>query len=214
MIIAMDGPAGAGKSTVAKRVARELGLTFLDTGAMYRAVTLVVLNRGIHPSDEERCTAVAREIELTFDDSGEIRIDGEAGEPDIRSDTVTLNVSAVSAHAGVRSAIVDEQRAIAERRGGLVAEGRDTTSVVFPGADHKFFLDASAKERARRRELQRPSERPLAEIQADIERRDKLDTTRAHSPLVQVPDAILIDVGSLNADQVVARILAHVRGER
>ena len=106
MIIAIDGPAGAGKSTVAQRVAHALGLTFLDTGAMYRAVTLEVLERDIHPSDEGACTTVARELELAFDEKGRILVDGRSGEPDIRSSTVTMNVSAVSAHAGVRDAVV------------------------------------------------------------------------------------------------------------
>ena len=118
MIIAIDGPAGAGKSTVARRLAEELGLFFLDTGAMYRAVTLVVLERGVHPSDADGCTRIARELGLTFGPDG-IEVDGRAGEPDVRSETVTRNVSAVSAHPGVREAIVEEQRRIAAARGGV-----------------------------------------------------------------------------------------------
>jgi cytidylate kinase len=212
MIIAMDGPAGAGKSTVAKRVADELGLTFLDTGAMYRAVTLAVLERGLHPSDAEACARVARELDLAFDEEGRILIDGVRGEPDIRSRTVTLNVSAVSAHPGVRAAVVEEQRAIAARVRGVVAEGRDTTTVVFPAADHKFFLNASKEERARRRAEQEGSDAGLASILGDIERRDRLDTTRAHSPLVVAPDAVVIDSDGLDVEAVVAAILAHVRG--
>ena len=212
MIIAMDGPAGAGKSTVARRVAQALGIAFLDTGAMYRGVTLVCLERGIHPSDEVQCTRVAQELDLSFDREGRLLIDGDPGEPDIRSQTVTLNVSAVSAHPGVREAIVREQRSLARRLGGVVAEGRDTTTVVFPDADFKFFLDASVEERARRRALQ--EERPEAReaIQADIERRDRLDTTRAHSPLHRAEGAIAIDAGALDVDQVVARVLEVVRG--
>jgi cytidylate kinase len=214
MIIAIDGPAGAGKSTVAQEVARALGLAFLDTGAMYRAVTLVVLERGIHPSDGEACAAVARELVLDFDSSGRIRIDGEQGEPDIRSRTVTLNVSAVSAHEGVREAVVAVQRAIASSHAaGVVAEGRDTTTIVFPEADHKFFLQASVEERARRRGLQEGGE-DLSEIRADIERRDRLDTTRAHSPLVKAPDAVEIDAGERTAAEVVSEILELVRAPR
>jgi cytidylate kinase len=211
MIVAIDGPAGAGKSTVAKEVARALGLTFLDTGAMYRAVTLVVLERGIHPSDEEGCAAVARSLDLAFDREGRIRFDGRCGEPDIRSSTVTLNVSAVSAHPRVRAAVVAEQRAIAERLGGVVAEGRDTTTVVFPQAEHKFFLNASQEERARRRALQEGTPERYAEILADIARRDRLDTTRAHSPLAKAPDALEIDADRLSVEDVVARILDEVR---
>ena len=213
MIIAMDGPAGAGKSTVARRVAQELGLAFLDTGAMYRALTLVVLEQGVHPSDAEGCGRLARETVLDFDPSGEVRINGEPGEPAIRTRTVTLNVSAVSAHPDVREAVVDEQRAIARRLGGVVAEGRDTTTVVFPEADHKFFLNASVDERARRRAAQEGTPERLAVIRDDIERRDRLDTTRAHSPLVQAPDAVVIEGDGLGVEAVVSRILAVCRGE-
>lgn len=211
MIIAIDGPAGAGKSTVARRVASELGLSFLDTGAMYRAVTLAVLEQGYHPSDAEACEQVARALRLEFDDEGRILIDGSPGEPDIRSQTVTLNVSAVSAHRGVREAVVAEQRKIAARSKGVVAEGRDTTTVVFPEADHKFFLNASKEERARRRAEQDGRAADQALILADIDRRDRLDATRAHSPLVKAPDALEIDGDRMSVEDVVARILAEVR---
>jgi len=211
MIIAMDGPAGAGKSTVAKRVAEELGLTFLDTGAMYRAVTLAVLERGVHPSDAEACAATAKEVVLGFDADRRILLDGVPREPDIRSRTVTLTVSAVSAHPGVREAVVAEQRKLAADLGGVVAEGRDTTTVVFPRADHKFFLNASMEERARRRARQEGAPERYEEILADIERRDRLDTTRAHSPLVKAPDAIEIQADDLGVEEVVERVLAHVR---
>jgi len=212
MIIAIDGPAGAGKSTVAQRVAHALGLTFLDTGAMYRAVALEVLERGVHPSDEGACTAVARELGLAFDGDGHILVDGRPGEPDIRSSTVTMNVSAVSAHRGVRSAVVQRQRAIGSTGRGIVAEGRDTTTVVFPDADHKFFLNASVDERARRRALQEGSLERMDEVRADIERRDRLDTTRAHSPLTRADDAVVIEGDGLSIDDVVERILERVLG--
>ena len=211
MIIALDGPAGAGKSTVARRLAESLGLAFLDTGAMYRAVTLAALERGVHPSDAEACEEVARSLQLGFDADGRILVDGVAGEPDIRSQTVTLNVSAISAHPGVRAAIVAEQRRIAADLGGVVAEGRDTTTVVFPRADHKFFLNASMQERARRRALQEGTPERVDQIQADIARRDRLDTTRAHSPLTKAPDAIEIDGDGASVEEVVERILEHVR---
>ena len=207
----MDGPAGAGKSTVAKRVAQALGLRFLDTGAMYRAVTLVVLERSIHPSDADACAEVAGSIDLDFDGAGSIVVDGRPGEPDVRSQTVTLNVSAVSAHPGVREAIVARQRALALPPPGVVAEGRDTTTVVFPEADHKFFLNASPDERARRRALQEGSQHRYEDILADIQRRDALDTTRAHSPLVQADDAHAIEADARSIDEVVAAVLAIVR---
>ena len=207
----MDGPAGAGKSTVARRVAESLGLRFLDTGAMYRAVTLVVLDRGLAPTDAEQCAGVARALDLDFDPAGSIRIDGRPGEPDIRGAEVNRHVSAVSSHAPVREAVVARQRELARRPPGVVAEGRDTTTVVFADADHKFFLNASPEERARRRALQEGSPERVAAILADIRRRDDSDSTRAHSPLVQAPDAVLIDASALSVDQVVARILDHVR---
>jgi cytidylate kinase len=215
MIIAIDGPAGAGKSTVARGVADALGLQFLDTGAMYRAITLVVLDRGVHPGDDEACTAIARSTVLTFDGEGRIEVDGRLGEPDIRTATVTLNVSAVSAHPRVREAIVARQREIggelSAAGGGLVVEGRDTTTVVFPDADHKFFLDAGVTERARRRALQEDRLHELERIQGDIERRDRLDTTRAHSPLRKAADAEVIESDGLDAGQVVEAILQRVR---
>lgn len=214
MIIAIDGPAGAGKSTVARRVARELGLVFLDTGAMYRALTWRVLELGLDPTLEEACARVARETRLTFDADGRILVDGRAGEPHIRSQEVTARVSAVSAHALVRAEVVREQQALAERRGGLVAEGRDTTTVVFPRAEHKFFLIASAAERARRRAAELGSPERVDEIQREIEVRDAWDSERAHSPLRCPPDAVVIDTDRLDADGVVTRILASVRQGR
>lgn len=214
MIIAIDGPAGSGKSTVARELARELGLTFLDTGAMYRAVTLSVLEHDIDPMDGERCAKIARALKLEFDAQGRIRIDGKPGEPAIRGETVTKAVSAVSAHSAVRSAIVPQQRAEAERRGGIVAEGRDMGSVVFPGADFKFFLTASPEVRARRRCKELGIEERYAEILADIQLRDHLDSSRKDSPLLLADDALLVDTNALDAAGVVSELLARVRGGR
>jgi cytidylate kinase len=210
MIIAIDGPAGAGKSTVAREVARALGLAYLDTGAMYRAVTLAALERGIDPADGEACGALASELDLTFDAGGRIHLDGRPGEPAIRSSEVSRSVSTVSAHPAVRRAIVSAQRALAARQ-SLVAEGRDTTTVVFPAADHKFFLTASESERARRRARELGEEHRVGAVQGEIERRDRLDSTRAHSPLVRAPDAELVDTDGLGVAQVVERILELVR---
>jgi cytidylate kinase len=211
MIIAIDGPAGAGKSTVAREVARALGLAYLDTGAMYRAVTLAALERGIDPADGEACGRLARELSLTFDEDGRIRIDGRPGEPDIRSAEVSRSVSAVSAHPAVRRAVVSAQRALAARQ-SLVAEGRDTTTVVFPLADHKFFLTASESERARRRARELGEEHRLGAVREEIERRDRLDSTRAYSPLTRAPDAELVETDGLGVAEVVERILELVRG--
>jgi len=212
MIIAIDGPAASGKSTVARAVARSLGLTFLDTGAMYRAVTWAVQRKGIEPSDQSACEAVARGLELRFDDAGEILVDGVPGEPAIRSPEVTRDVSLVSAYPGVRDAIVPKQRAIANER-GVVAEGRDTTTVVFPEADHKFFLVADSRERARRRAVQEGRPEAQAAIQRELEERDALDSGRAVSPLVQAPGVTRIDTTGLTSDEVVAEVLARVGAE-
>jgi cytidylate kinase len=214
MIIAIDGPAGAGKSTVARGVARALGLAFLDTGAMYRAVTLEVLRRGLDPAVEGDCWRVASSLELAFDADGKITIDGAAGEPAIRAEAVTRAVSAVSAHARVRRVIVEHQRRLARAWGGLVAEGRDTTTVVFPHADHKFFLTASPRERARRRALEIGAPERAQAIQAEIEERDRLDSTRAHSPLRQAADAVAIDTDRLDPEGATRAILAHIERSR
>jgi cytidylate kinase len=211
MIIAIDGPAGSGKSTVAKALAREVGLSFLDSGAMYRAVTLAVIEHDVDPMDGERCAKIARALKLEFDASGRIHVDGKPGEPAIRGETVTKAVSAVSAHSAVRAAIVPQQRAEAQRRGGIVAEGRDMGSVVFPQADFKFFLTASAGERARRRARELHEEARVGEILADIQLRDHLDSSRKDSPLVKAADALEIDTDRLDAAGVVGALLARVR---
>jgi cytidylate kinase len=213
MIIAIDGPAAAGKSTVARAVAQALELELLDTGAMYRAVAREALAQGIDPSDAEGCARVARSIRIAFDPQGKILVDGRPGEPAIRSEAVTRAVSAVSSHSGVRAAIVPLQRARALGDRGIVAEGRDIGSVVFPDADFKFFLTASPEVRAQRRAAEMGSPGRLAEIQDEIRRRDRLDSTREDSPLVQASDAMRIDTDDLDARGVAEAILAVVRGD-
>ena len=208
-VVAIDGPAASGKSTVARRLARALGLVYLDTGAMYRALTLRVLELGADPSDSDACGRLARETAIDFDEDGRVRIDGEPGEPRIRSREVTELVSRVSAHREVRAAIVPKQREIAAAR-GIVAEGRDTTTVVFPDADHKFFLVASAAERARRRAAEMGEPAAAAEIQAAIEERDRLDSSREHSPLTEAPDAIRVSTDGKDPDEVLAEMVARI----
>jgi len=204
--IAIDGPSGVGKSTAARLLAERLGLFFLDTGAMYRAVARAVLERGVDPHDAAACTEVARGLDLRFLPDGALVVDGEPAGPAIRTERVTKHVSPVSAHAGVREVIVARQREIVRETGGAVAEGRDTTTVVFPDAELKIFLTASAMERARRRahELGIPDE--VGRILDEICRRDEYDSTRAHSPLRQAEDAIRVETDGLGVEQVVERI--------
>ena len=212
MIIAIDGPAASGKSTLARALAARLGLTFLDTGAMYRAVTLAALRRDVRPSDAAACAALAGEVRLSFDAEGRILIEGEPGEPHIRGAEVTGHVSEVAAHSGVRRALVEAQRAVAaaavEAGGGVVAEGRDTTSVVFPGADLKVFLLASPAVRAMRRAREEGRPEMAATYEADLARRDTHDSQRADSPLLEVEDAVRVDTDTLSSEAV----LDHVAG--
>ncbi|MFN0009167.1 MAG: (d)CMP kinase [Planctomycetota bacterium] len=210
MIIAIDGPAGAGKSTVARAVASALSLEFLDTGAMYRAVAWRALESKIDPGDAEGCSRIARALTISFDAHGRILIDGSPGEPAIRSASVTRAVSAVSAHPGVRAAIVPLQRARASSGRGVVAEGRDIGTVVFPDADHKFFLTASPEVRARRRAEELGTPEKVGAILDEIRRRDRADSTRQDSPLVRAADAVLLDTDHLDASAATAAILARV----
>jgi len=209
VIVAIDGPAGAGKSTVARSLAEALGLVLLDTGAMYRAITWLVLDSGLDIHDAAACAAVAAGAELSFDRRGVV-VNGVSRESEIRSRVVDQAVSIVAAHPAVRAAIVPNQRAVAQ--GGAVAEGRDTTTVVFPGAEHRFFLSASAEERARRRAKQRGGTEAIEEILADIERRDHLDSTREDSPLKRGEGVLVVDTYGLSVDEVVSKLMGLIHG--
>jgi len=216
LIIAIDGPSGAGKSTLAKRLAKALGFTYMDTGAMYRALALKVLREGVDLADD---AAMARLIESTTVDlqpaNGALRVllDGADVAAEIRTPAVSQMASRASALPAVRARLLELQRDMG-RRGSLVAEGRDIGTVIFPGAEVKIFLQASAAERARRRfaELRAAGEAvKLDETLREIEERDRRDSGRDLAPLRQAEDAVLIDSSSLDADQVMARVLEHIR---
>ena len=213
LVVAIDGPSGSGKSTVARAVAAELGLEVLDTGAMYRAVTLAALDAGASLSDEGACAAVARASVITVE-HGVTMLDGRDVSAEIRGPVVTGAVSTVSAHPAVREILVAHQRGWVERHGGGVVEGRDIGTVVFPDATVKVFLDATDDERARRRQRDEvAASRAVAvdDVKAALDRRDAIDSGRAVSPLRAADDAILIDTTHLDVATVVADVVARAR---
>jgi cytidylate kinase len=209
-VVALDGPSGTGKSTVARRLAMKLGARYLDTGAMYRAATVAVLRTGVDLNDRVGITRVAEASKIvisTDPEQASITLDGEPVDAEIRSAETTAAVSAVSAVAAVRALMVDAQRELIED-GGIVVEGRDIGSVVWPTARPKVFLTASPEARAVRRAGELGGE--VADVAADIRRRDELDSTRAASPLRQAPDAVELDTTDLHIDEVVARLVELV----
>ena len=219
LIIAIDGPSGSGKSTTARLLAQRLGYLYIDTGAMYRAVTLAVLRAGIDPTDQAGVEERARRsrVELEGASGGVlVRLDGEDVSDEIRSLEVTRHVSAVSEVPAVREVLVEAQRELG-RRGGVVLEGRDIGTVVFPDADLKVFMEADLATRARRRYeelMARGSDSTLQAVAADLDRRDRHDSGRGHSPLTRAHDAVGIDTTHLTIDEQVRAIegLARERG--
>jgi cytidylate kinase len=212
-VIAIDGPSGAGKSTVARGVAAALGLRMLDTGAMYRSVALVAIERAVALDDAGACAAVAAALVLELE-NGDVRVDGRDVSAAIRGPDVTAAVSTVSAHAAVRAELVARQRAWVEAHGGGVVEGRDIGTVVFPGAPLKIYLTASDGERARRRQRdEAAAQRTVAveSVHEDLARRDALDSGRAVSPLRTAADAVVVDTTGRTPDEVVAEIVARYR---
>ncbi len=214
-VVAIDGPSGSGKSTVGRGVAGELGFHVLDTGAMYRSITLAVLDGGADASDEAACARIARDAQIELEDEV-VRLDGRDVSAEIRGPTVTATVSTVSAHPEVRTVLVAQQRAWVDRHGGGVVEGRDIGTVVFPDAPVKVFLTASDEERARRRHLdEEAADRAVdvAAVQESLHRRDALDSGRAASPLRPADDAIVVDTTAMTAAEVVADIVERFRAK-
>ncbi|EGK14055.1 (d)CMP kinase [Kroppenstedtia eburnea] len=210
--VAIDGPAGAGKSTVARRVAAELGLTYVDTGAMYRAITWKTLQENKDPEDEASVSRLARDtdLRLTAGKGGvDVWVDGEKVTEAIRTPEVTSQVSRIAGQAGVRKVLTDKQRAMA-RQGGVVMDGRDIGTQVLPNADVKVFLTASIEERAQRRHLElvrRGFEVNPEQLKEEIRNRDEKDRNREHSPLRPAEDAVHVDTTGLSIEEVVQSIL-------
>ena len=213
LVVAIDGPSGSGKSTIARGVAGRLALPVLDTGAMYRAVTLAALESGVALDDEIACAALARKHTINVD-HGITTIDGRDVSTEIRGPKVTAAVSTVAAHPEVRAVLVAQQRVWVSDHGAGVVEGRDIGTVVFPAARLKVFLTASDDERARRR--QRDEEALARSVRVDdvrtaLERRDALDSSRAVSPLRAADDAIIVDTTRRDIDDVVSELAERAR---
>ncbi|MEV0460763.1 (d)CMP kinase [Catellatospora methionotrophica] len=206
-VVAVDGPSGSGKSTVSRRLARRLDARYLDTGAMYRALTWAVLQAGVDLTDPDGIAKVAVDCELLITTDPEhpsISVNGENVDAPIRGGEVTAAVSAVSAVPFVRQVLTARQRAIIEESDRIVVEGRDIGTVVAPDADLKVFLTASSAERARRRSAETAGDHAATE--ADLARRDHLDSTRKVNPLQQAADAVVLDSTELGIDEVVSEL--------
>lgn len=215
MIIAIDGPSASGKSTLGRMLARALKLLYIDTGSMYRAVALAVIDAEIDPADKEAVTALANEIEIDLEgdpDTLSVLLNGHDVTNQIRTESVTEMSSVVSTIPGVRRAMVVRQRAIGKR--GAVLNGRDIGTVVFPDADIKFFLTAGPEERAERRyredQMTATSAATFAETLSDINERDRRDSTRADSPLKVADDAIVVDSTGKSIDQVFEEMMRRI----
>ena len=210
-VIAIDGPAGSGKSTVARALAQELRLDYLDTGAMYRAVAFAALSRGVDPEDDERVASIAHAAVIEVGERG-VFIDGTDASVEIRGPEVTRAVSAVAANPAVRAELRARQREWAFARGGGVLEGRDIGTVVFPEALLKVYLTAGADTRAERRSRE-VRELDYETVAADLARRDAYDQSRSHDPLMVADDAFVLDTSDLAIDDVVAALVAQLPDE-
>jgi cytidylate kinase len=207
-VIAIDGPAGSGKSTVARRLAERLGLQYLDTGAMYRAVAFAAIQRGVDPVDTGPVATISRDMELAVDDRGVV-VDGIDATVEIRGPEVSRAVSAVAANPEVRTELRARQRQWAAEHGGGVIEGRDIGTVVFPDALLKVYLTASPEVRAQRR-AREMTELDYDSVAADLARRDAADQGRDDSPLAEADDALTVDTSDLDIDEVVDHLVRLV----
>ncbi len=208
-VIAIDGPAGSGKSTVARALASRLGLEYLDTGAMYRAVTFAALRRGVDPAEQDQVARMVPDLELEVSPD-QVIVDGVDATIEIRGPEVSRAVSIVAANPAVRAEMVVRQRAWVAARGGGVLEGRDIGTVVFPDAELKVFLTADPEVRAQRRSKE-VTDLDYETVAADLARRDALDQGREVSPLVEAADAFVVDTTGLDVEQIIDVIADQVR---
>lgn len=219
MRIAIDGPAAAGKSTVAKMIAKKLEYVYIDTGAMYRALTWMALNTNTDVHDEDSLGELAENVNITFENANngqEVYLNGKNITSDIRNHDVTNNVSYVAQHGKVREKLVDMQRELADH-GNVVMDGRDIGTFVLPNAEIKVFLVASVEERAERRHkenLEKGFESDLEQLKEEIRRRDEIDSKREVAPLVKAEDAVEIDTTSKSIDEVAEAIMSLVNSKR
>ena len=208
-VIAVDGPAGAGKSTVARSLAERLGLEYLDTGAMYRSVAFAVLRAGVDPDEPEPVADLAERMELRMDADGTVVVDGVDATVEIRGSEVSRAVSLVAANPKVRTELVRRQREWATKRGGGVLEGRDIGTVVFPDAELKVYLDADPEVRAARRAAESAGA-DTARVAAELARRDRLDSSRAADPLRQADGALVVDTTDLSVEEIVSLLVERL----
>lgn len=212
LVIAVDGPAGAGKSTIAKIVADKMNINYIDTGAMYRAITYKVLQSGIDINNENEVIEIAKKSDIDFKDNN-IYLDGKILKEEIRTPEVSHNVSNVAQIKDVRHLMVDVQRNIGNKS-SVILDGRDIGSYVFPNADYKFFLVASSKERGERRYkelIKKGYNTTLEEVINDVIRRDEIDSNREFAPLVKANDAIEIDTTGKSIDKVVESVIDKIK---
>lgn len=215
VVIAVDGPAAAGKSTVSKIIAKKLGFTYIDTGAMYRAFTEYVLRKGVDPENEEACCALIPEVEIELFPDGKVMCSGKDVTREIREPRVSGNVSYIASYKEIRLAMVEQQRKMAEKV-SVVMDGRDIGTYVLPNADVKIFQIASVEERAKRR-FKENQEKGIActyeEIVADVEKRDRIDSSRAFAPLKPAEDSIQLDTSKMTIEESVNAVLEIIKNK-
>ena len=212
-VIAVDGPAAAGKSTISKRLAKTLGFTYIDTGAMYRAFTEYVLRKGVDPKDEQACCALIPEVEIELFPDGKVMCSGKDVTREIREPHVSGNVSYIASYKEIRLALVELQRKMGEKS-SVIMDGRDIGTYVFPNADVKIFQVASVEERAKRRYIEN-QEKGISctyeDIVADVEKRDRIDSSRAFAPLKPAADSVLLDTSNFTIEESVEAALKIIK---